>query len=70
MKRAEEIKALRGESVETLRGKVLEMKEELMKLRFRHATGQLEQSARLTTLRRNIARAMTIISSSPAKSAK
>ena len=66
MKRAEEIKALRGESVETLRGKVLEM----MKLRFRHATGQLEQSARLTTLRRNIARAMTIISSSPAKSAK
>ncbi len=73
MKRAEEMKALRGESVETLRGKVLEMKEELMKLRFRHATGQLEQSARLTTLRRNIARAMTLITnsgSSPAKSAK
>lgn len=63
MKRAEELKTLRGESVETLRGKVNEMKEELMKLRFRHATGQLEQTARLSTLRRSIARAMTVINS-------
>ena len=61
MKRAEEMKTLRGESVDALRGKVLEMKEELMKMHFRHATGQLEQTARLKILRRNIARAMTVI---------
>ncbi|MEM7678404.1 MAG: 50S ribosomal protein L29 [Myxococcota bacterium] len=40
---------------------VQEKSEELFKLRFQHYTGQLENTARLKTVRREIARARTII---------
>ena len=36
-----------------------EAKEELFNLRFQFATGQLENSARVTDVRRNIARVLT-----------
>jgi large subunit ribosomal protein L29 len=52
---------LRELDVEELRAKEKEFREEEFKLRFRHATGQLEKTNRLKALRRNIARVKTLI---------
>ena len=52
---------LRDLSVEELATKEKEFREEEFKLRFRHATGQLEKTARLRILRREIARVKTIM---------
>ncbi len=53
---------LRDLSVDELANKEREFKEEEFKLRFKHATGQLEKTARLRQLRRDIARVKTIMS--------
>ncbi len=53
---------LKDLSVEELATKEKEFREEEFKLRFKHATGQLEKTARLRMLRRDIARVKTIIS--------
>jgi large subunit ribosomal protein L29 len=37
-----------------------EAREEAFNLRFRHATGELENSARLTAARRDVARLLTV----------
>lgn len=52
---------LRELDVEELRAKEKEFREEEFKLRFRHATGQLEKTNRLKALRKNIARVKTLI---------
>lgn len=52
---------LRDLSAEELTAKEKEFREEEFKLRFRHATGQLERTARLRTLRKEIARVKTIM---------
>lgn len=41
--------------------KLIESREELMKLRFQQVTGQLTDSSRLQILKRDIARMMTIL---------
>ena len=41
--------------------KLREAKEELFNLRFQNATGQLDNSARLKTVRREIARIYTVV---------
>jgi large subunit ribosomal protein L29 len=53
---------LRGRTDEELGTFVREKQEELFKLRFQHFTGQLENASRLKQVRREIARARTIIS--------
>ena len=45
---------------EELTAKVAELKEELFNLRFRLATGQLENTMQITAVKRDIARAMTV----------
>lgn len=50
----------RGMSEEDLDDKLREAKEELFNLRFQSATGQLDNNARLRTVRRNIARIYTV----------
>ena len=40
--------------------KLIEAKEEAFNLRFRHATGELENTARLATSRRDVAKLLTI----------
>jgi len=40
--------------------RALEIREELFKLRFQHATGQLENPVRIRTLRRELARVLTV----------
>ncbi len=44
-----------------IRGRVAELQEELFRLRFRSATQQLESTALLTVLRRDVARLKTIL---------
>ncbi|AYE37565.1 MULTISPECIES: 50S ribosomal protein L29 [Bacillota] len=54
--KANEIKEL---TAAQLQDKVKEYKEELFNLRFQQATGQLENTARLKAVRKNIARLRT-----------
>lgn len=52
---------IRKMSTEEIRAKLADTREELMKLRFQHALGQLTDTSRLRLLRRDIARLETIL---------
>lgn len=54
------VKELRGLSQEELAKKESELKKELFDLRFQAATGQLEQTARLNEVKKQIARIKTV----------
>ena len=54
------IKEIRELSVEELSKKLREMREELLNLNIRKGTGQVENTARIRELRRNIARFETV----------
>ena len=54
--KASEFKAM---SAEELTRKISDLKEELFNLRFRLATGQLDNVMQITSVKRDIARAMT-----------
>ncbi len=55
---AEELREL---DADALANKLKEAKEELFNLRFQNATGQLDNTASLRTVRREIARIYTVI---------
>jgi large subunit ribosomal protein L29 len=55
--------ALRELSIDELRSKSSELRSELFNVRVKHATGQLEDTARLKSLRRDIARVETVLQS-------
>jgi large subunit ribosomal protein L29 len=55
--RAKELRELSDEELET---KLKETRQELFNLRFQSATGALENSARLSGVKREIARILTI----------
>ncbi len=57
--RAKEIRELTIQEIEAL---VAEKKQELFKLRFQHALGQLENTAKLRQTKKDIARLYTILS--------
>ncbi len=52
---------LRKLTTEEINNKIKENKEELFNLRFKQATGNLENSARLKELRKEVARLKTIL---------
>lgn len=52
---------IRGMSDADLRARVLELEEERFRLKFRAATETLEQPLRLRTVRRDIARLLTVL---------
>ncbi len=52
---------MRELSAEELAQKESELKDQLLKLRFQHAQGQLENAAKMKTIRRDIARIRTIL---------
>ena len=54
-------KELQEMTVEELNSKMKELSEELFNLRFRHAIGQLENSASLKTCKKDIAKIKTIL---------
>lgn len=52
---------LRGQDVSTLAGRLNELRDEQFNLRFQHATGQLENTARMGQVRKEIARIKTVM---------
>ena len=56
--KASEIRNLKSGEIET---KLADAREEMMKLRFQQVTGQLRDSSRLRSLRREVARMQTIL---------
>ncbi len=61
MKRGEQIKKFRGMDAGELRQTITSAREELMNFRFRKATGRLPSPALVHSLKRQIARAETIL---------
>lgn len=55
------IQEIRELSTADLNTKVYELKQELLALRFQHATGQLENGQKITEIRKSIARIYTVI---------
>jgi len=55
------VKDLRDLTVEELLKKKKDAKEELFNLRFQHSTGQLDNTARMRLVRRDVARIETVI---------
>ena len=53
---------LRELSTDALRAKLNDTKEELMKMRFQQATGELTDTSRLPQIRRDIARILSVLS--------
>lgn len=55
------VSEIRAMSLDELKAKLADTREELMKLRFRQVTGQLTDTSRPRLLRRDIARIETIL---------
>jgi large subunit ribosomal protein L29 len=51
---------IRGMTVDQLEDEVLKLKKEQFNLRFQRATGQLENTARVRAIRKDIARMKTV----------
>ncbi len=62
MKSKAYVEDLRNKNVEELNQELVSAKKELFSLRFQNATNQLQNSARIREVRRNIARIKTMIS--------
>ncbi len=60
-------KELQNMTEQELATKLAELKEELFNLRFRHATGQLENPVSLRNCKKDIARVQTVIRSKALK---
>lgn len=65
--KAPEIREL---SVEQIQAKLNDAKEELMKLRFQQATGELQDTSRLRSVRRDVARLATVLTERQAEGGK
>lgn len=60
MKTKDFLTEIRDKSVEELDRELVEAKKELFNLRFQNATSQLDNTARIKTVRKNIARIQTV----------
>ena len=61
MKTSKYVEDLRNASVADLNAQLVEAKKELFNLRFQNATNQLDNTARIKEVRKNIARIQTVI---------
>lgn len=61
MKSAKYLEDLRSKSAAELQEELVVAKKELFNLRFQNATNQLDNTARITEVRKNIAKIQTII---------
>ena len=59
--KARELKDLRANNPQDLVAKLGELKAELFNLRFQLATGQLQNTARIKTVKRDIAKVKTVL---------
>ena len=55
------LEELRAKSAAELQEELTAAKKELFNLRFQHATNQLDNTARITLVRKNIAKIQTVI---------
>lgn len=62
-------KDLRGNTPEQLREQLVSLKKEAFNLRFQAATNQLENTARMRTVRREAARVLTVLNEKAAEAA-
>ena len=61
MKSKKFLESLNDKSVEELRTELVSNKKELFNLRFQNATNQLDNTARIREVRKNIARIQTVM---------
>ena len=61
MKSKKYVEELRGKSQAELQDELVAAKKELFNLRFQNATNQLDNTSRISEVRKNIARISTII---------
>ena len=61
MKTKTYVEDLRKKSVSELKEELVSLKKELFNLRFQNATNQLDNTARIKEVRKNIARIQTVI---------
>ena len=61
MKNTKYVEDLKNTSVAELNAQLVAAKKELFNLRFQNATNQLDNTARIREVRRNIARIQTVI---------
>ena len=61
MKTSAYVKELNNKTVAELKAELVEAKKELFNLRFQNATNQLDNTARIKEVRKNIARIQTVI---------
>lgn len=66
MKSTEYMKELQAKNIDELREDLESAKRELFNLRFQNATNQLQNTARITEVRKNIARIQTVITAKTA----
>jgi large subunit ribosomal protein L29 len=62
-------KELRTKTPDQLRDQLLALKKEAFNLRFRQATNQLENTARMRAVRREVARVKTVLNEKAAQAA-
>jgi large subunit ribosomal protein L29 len=62
--------ALRDKTPDQLREELASLKKEAFNLRFQQATGQLESTARMRTVKRDVARVNTILNEKAAAAAE
>jgi large subunit ribosomal protein L29 len=67
--RAMDAKELREKTPDQLREELVNLKKESFNLRFQQATGQMEGTARMKTVRRDVARVKTILNEKAAAAA-
>jgi len=61
---------LRDKTPDQLRDELANLKKEAFNLRFQQATGQLEGTARMRTVKRDVARVMTVLNEKAAAAAE
>lgn len=61
MKKNDYVKELQNKSSEELQAELVSAKKELFNLRFQNATNQLNNTARIAEVRKNIARIQTVL---------
>ena len=61
---------LRGKTPDELRDQLTQLKKEQFNLRFQAATNQMENTARMRTVRRDVARVKTILNEKARDAAK
>ena len=60
---------LREKTVDQLREDLVNLKKESFNLRFQQATGQLENTARIRAVKRDVARVLTVLNEKAAEAA-